>query len=344
MDWVIPEYSRSKVDAAGDFLVSGAASLGELDRALVVINNWRSAHSRPLYTFRIGLQRHAEKADESALVAQRTKRLSSISLKLRLNEGMKLSRMQDIGGCRAVVTTVEDMRRLVKSYKSSDMKHKLIAETDYVRYPKESGYRSHHLIYKYFSDRKATHNGLRIEVQFRSQPQHAWATAVETVGTFVSQALKSSLGEDEWLRFFALMGTAIATRENMPPVPNTPIDPGQLRDEIRQLAIHLDVNNRLTTYGSVLTTVDKAASVGAGADYYLLELDPTAKTVTITPYKRNALMQANEDYLNVEKLIPGSGHDAVLVSVNSMASLRRAYPNYFLDTRRFLEMVDEAIK
>ena len=35
--------------------------------------------------------------------------------------------------------------------------------------------------------------------------------------------------------------------------------------------------------------------------------------------------------------------DVVLVSVDSMAALRRAYPNYFLDTRAFLEAVKAAV-
>jgi hypothetical protein len=59
-------------------------------------------------------------------------------------------------------------------------------------------------------------------MQFRSYLQRAWATSVETVGTLVNQALKSSIGTDEWLRFFALMGTAIAWREDAAPVPSTP--------------------------------------------------------------------------------------------------------------------------
>src|SRR5690348_9890038 len=105
---------------------------------------------------------------------------------------MKLSQMQDIGGCRAVVASLSDVSRLVKHYKASDMKHKLLNEDDYITAPRKSGYRSYHLIYRYFSDKKSSHNGLRIEVQIRSQLQHAWATAVETVGTFIRQALKSS--------------------------------------------------------------------------------------------------------------------------------------------------------
>jgi hypothetical protein len=46
--------------------------------------------------------------------------------------------------------------------------------------------------------------------------------------------------------------------------------------------------------------------------------------------------------LEVEKRIkevPGS--DAVLVSVDSMESLRPAYPNYFLDTGVFLRTMDK---
>ena len=42
------------------------------------------------------------------------------------------------------------------------------------------------------------------------------ATAVETVSTLRQQALKSSLGDPDWLRFFTLMGTAIAIREHAP--------------------------------------------------------------------------------------------------------------------------------
>ena len=36
--------------------------------------------------------------------------------------------------------------------------------------------------------------------------------------------------------------------------------------------------------------------------------------------------------------------DAVLVTVESLAALRRAYPNYFLATTAFLESVEEAIE
>jgi hypothetical protein len=56
---------------------------------------------------------------------------------------------------------------------------------------------------------------------------------VETVGTFVRQALKSSQGEAEWLRFLALMGTALAFRERTSPVPDTTTDPRELVKALR---------------------------------------------------------------------------------------------------------------
>ena len=342
MDWVKPLYSRNKVDEAGSILVAPEISYDEYNDALAVINNWRSAHGRPLYTFRFGLRRHAEKIDDSALVAQRIKRLSSIALKLQRSPRMKLSQMQDIGGCRAVVSSVALARKLGESFSSSDIKHKLLSVDDYISNPKQSGYRSIHFIYKYYSDRKPSHNNLRIEMQVRSQLQHAWATAVESVGTFIQQALKSSQGHADWLRFFALMGSAIAIQENCPAVPGTPTDAASLIKEIKEYARNLDVVSRLQAYGAAVQIVD--APHIENADYFLLELDPKLMKVTVRGYKSKQLAAASDDYLAVEKRVTGTGNDAVLVSADSMTALKRAYPNYFLDTNRFVELVSKVIE
>jgi hypothetical protein len=316
MDWVTPQFSRGEVDRAGLMLAHDAIDSIDYDgyfHALEVINNWRSSHSRPLYTFRFGVRRHAERVDTNALVAQRIKRLSSIRLKLNLSPNMKLSQMQDIGGCRAVVEDVKKVYKLVENYRSSEIKHKLLGMDDYIANPKPSGYRSVHLIYKFFSDKKATHNGLRIELQFRSQLQHAWATAVETVGTFTKQALKSSQGEGDWLRFFALMGTAIANREGAPPVPGTPTRMRDLRRELRDYAQSLDVTQKLQAFGAALQTFETMDS-SKDSNYYLLELDPSAMKINVIGYRRNELEKATKAYLDIEKNLTGTS-DAVLVSV-----------------------------
>jgi hypothetical protein len=325
-------------------LADGTVSTEAILEAFDIINNWRAVHSFPLNTFQKTLRNKARQIDTECLVAQRIKRFSSIMSKLERFPKMNLSRMQDIGGCRAVVASVAHVNKLVNVYELSDIKHKVARRDDYIDNPKPSGYRGIHIVYSYFSDRRQTYNGLKIEMQFRSQLQHAWATAVETVGTFIQQALKSSQGEEDWLRFFALMGTAIAFREHSPPVPGTPPNRRELKEELRHLAQQLNVENRLQTFGAALRTVETAGAPKK-AHYFLLTLDPAANSVTVKAYRYHELERATSDYLTTERAIAeqGTGADAVLVSVESMDSLRRAYPNYFLDTDAFVKAVKQAV-
>ncbi|MCC7172328.1 MAG: RelA/SpoT domain-containing protein, partial [Planctomycetes bacterium] len=213
---------------------------------------------------------------------------------------------------------------------------------DYITQPRESGYRGVHLIYKYFSDKKVGHNGLLVEIQLRSQLQHAWATAVETVGTFLKQALKSSRGHRDWLRFFSLMGSAIALREARPVVRGTPTSHVALVSELKTISSRLDVEARLEAYAASMKTVEQGQV--SGARYFLLVLDPAMRTVAISSYRGSELSAATTRYSEVEaelKAMPG--REAVLVSVESIAALRRAYPNYFLDTGAFLAAFRAAI-
>ena len=165
----------------------------------------------------------------------------------------------------------------MSAYRKSDIKHNLARTDDYLAAPQISGYRGVHLIYQYFSDKSTRYNQLKIEIQIRSQFQHAWATAVETVGTFLNQSLKSSIGEQEWLRFFALMGTAIAFAEETAPVANTPSNETQLIKDLSRIAAELDVVNRLEVYGNALQFFQSQHP--GEQQYFLLTLDPVARQV-----------------------------------------------------------------
>lgn len=343
MAWVKPNHSKAMVDRAGAALVGTVENIDEYLFALEVVNNWRAAHSFPLNTFAVTLRRKGHLVDDNCLVAQRIKRMASIELKLRRFKGLRLSQIQDIGGCRAIVSTVDMVRELVEVYRTSDLKHKVKID-DYIDRPQESGYRGIHLIYTYNSDRNNVYNGQKIEMQIRSQFQHAWATAVETVGTFIRQALKSSQGETDWLRFFQLMGTAIALQEGSTPVLGTPISPDDLRAEIGAYVDRLDLISRLRAFGDALNFFETSPKAGA-ADYYLLTLTPSERKIQVEGFRRDQLQAAQAAYADIEKDISSSeDRDAVLVSVDSMAALRRAYPNYFLDTRVFIDLVQEALQ
>jgi Region found in RelA / SpoT proteins len=353
MSWTVPKYSKKRVNKAAQFILSPSGleyeslewqiwAAGYVE-SLDIINNWRSSHNFPLNTFHVGLRRRAKAIDSGSITAQRIKRMTSIEAKLARYPTMTLSQMQDIGGCRAIVATAAQVDQLCVNYAESDIKHALHQKDNYIATPKDSGYRGVHLVYRYFSDRKTDYNTLKIEIQLRSQYQHAWATAVETVGAFVQQALKSSLGEQEWLRFFALMGSAIAARENTPLVPNTPENYADLVKEMRERATALDVANRMAAFGTALQVFEGPRS--KDNHYYLIEVNHSSKTVNVTGFKQSESETATNKYLETEKKLKNSPNaDAVLVSVDSMDALRRAYPNYFLDTGVFVKLMNEALK
>ena len=340
MTWAIPRHSRGEINRAGRFLAGDTHTGLSQDQALEIINNWRSAHAFPLNTLQTGLRNKAAAVEGRYLVAQRIKRLASIRAKLQRFPTMNLSQMQDLGGCRAVVSDINQLAELRSSFDGGRMKHRRVNEKDYIDAPAPSGYRGLHMIYSYVSDRKRTYNGLLIEIQLRTELQHAWATAVETVGTFLRQSLKSSQGEVAWLRFFSLMGSVIARLEGSTRVPGTPPDDSDLVGEVRRASADLQVEAKLRAYGRAVHEVE--ANVGA-ARYYLLDLSPSEGRVTVTGFGVGEQETAMTRYLEIEKGLTGPGSEAVLVSVESLEKLRAAYPNYFVDSDRFLETLHHVL-
>jgi ppGpp synthetase/RelA/SpoT-type nucleotidyltranferase len=354
MEWAKPEYRRGEVDWSGRRFAQLVRKPGrdwdgqdpeDWTRATTIINNWRAAHAYPLNTFQATLRSKARKVDPNAIVAQRTKRLWSIWHKLDRFKTMQLSQMQDVAGIRAIVATNQQAFELLHNYQASSLRHSRKV-TDYTGHPRSSGYRGIHVIWKYLSEKPGAqaYNGLLLEMQIRSSLQHTWATTVETMGTLTRQALKSSLGDDNWLRFFSLMGSVIALREGTPPVPQTPSDPTELLSELRTYADRTCASFRLRTIGTALRQLEENVSDVSNLRYFLLELTPDADTIKITGFTANQSQEAQSRYTEVEKRITTDERsDAVLVSVDSIASLRRAYPNYFLDTGAFADLLEEAL-
>ena len=232
--WKRVEYSKTQIITAGKVIKNTAATEEEVKRAMVVIDNWRAAHAYPLHVIYTHLRRMAKENDEKIIVAERLKRLDSIINKLKREKTMSLWTMQDLGGCRFIVPELYDVFAYAKKYKKSRIRHKFIKEYNYITQPKQSGYRSLHYVYKYYSDslNSPYNNNMLIELQFRTHLQHLWATAVETMGVYTKQALKAGQGDDDIKRFFALTSSLLAMKESTALVPNTPTSWSELMDEI----------------------------------------------------------------------------------------------------------------
>jgi ppGpp synthetase/RelA/SpoT-type nucleotidyltranferase len=155
-----------------------------------VIEWWRGQHARPLSRVAANLRYYA--ADEGKpIVAQRLKKVPTIAHKLLREPRMKLSRMADIGGVRAVLPNQRAAYTLAARLRRN---WTIIKFRDYVAEPKADGYRALHLINR--------HQGRLIEVQLRTANQDGWANTVERVSRTVAPGLKFGSGPPEVAEYF----------------------------------------------------------------------------------------------------------------------------------------------
>lgn len=100
--------------------------------------------------------------------------MPSIIEKLNRLGGIELSRMQDIGGLRIVVPTIDDIKKVHDRLLRKTSTLSLSNEKDYINTdgPKTDGYRSVHMIFKYKSKNHPELAQYNIEIQIRTQPQH----------------------------------------------------------------------------------------------------------------------------------------------------------------------------
>jgi putative GTP pyrophosphokinase len=134
----------------------------------------------------------------------------------------------------------------------------------------------------------------------------------------------------------SLAGSAFAHLENSEAIPGFETlsrEETFIRTEAE--ALRLRIRETLLGYSSAVREIAPGTKRGA---FYLVQLDlnQDEKTVSITPFPRDQLERANAAYAEVEKQASLTGSQVVLVSAGSIESLRRAYPNYFLDTHEFL--------
>lgn len=150
---VVATYSKTRVDRSGRFLAESlrAAAAGErrigqenaeLVEAIQIVDWWRGEHARPLSRVATNLRSYAAEEGEP-IVAQRLKKFPTIAGKLLREPRMKLSRMADIGGVRAVLSDQDAVYRVGRRLR----RNWTITKTrDYIAEPEDDGYRALHLI------------------------------------------------------------------------------------------------------------------------------------------------------------------------------------------------------
>ena len=350
-------YSGKAVGRAGnilrksDFKTSGP----EFENAINTLSYWRSIHEKPLADAMIFVQKIVTPIDKKAVFAKRPKRTPSIINKLKRFEKMSLRNMNDIGGCRVIVSNQKVLKKAIKQVR----RHKnyfgpshAVDFRDYLKNPKDDGYRGFHLMGRFEgSDGKKR----VIEIQFRTVIQHSWATSVEIVDIFTNQTLKSSSGDKKWAYFFENVSKLLTKIESLVPderqytseqIQDRYVDclDGDLELQnvhkvVVDLTKSLKVIERFKAFtGSVdfvSEVLDSNATVSGG--YVLLEVNTKSKILKSNFFESGRSEDAVDQYTVRERSNRHKKDIVVaLVSTTAIGGIKEAYPNYFADATIFI--------
>jgi hypothetical protein len=334
-EFPIVQYGLVDIKRAGETIAGKHPLNPETMRAFQIANNWREAHAYPMRSIRCQLIWYLRQLQVEGITGARLKRMQAIRRKLARLPRLGLGDLQDLGGCRAIVPRISDATNLVNALRERS-RHHLRAEQDYIKRPKRDGYRSYHLMFDYRGRGSAKdYTDRRIEVQIRTRLQHSWATAVEAVGLFRNEELKSNIGDADWLRLFLLMSAEFAVAEGCPEPLDVPCHAARVR-EIRALNKKLKATQTLENLSHAVKWTDDSVKPRSRPTYYLIRYDNATNEVTVEPYFAPAA--AMQSYERAEATDNQSGHDTaniVLVEADKLENMKQAYPNYFGDVQMF---------
>lgn len=161
--------SKTQIDRLGERLRSGTPTEGDLRE----LDEYRRSFG-PTYEEIVETIRSALSLQPSGRPAKTTQ---SIVDKLR-RESIRLSQMQDIAGCRVIVSDRAEQDRIVdallRSFTSVDVVDR--------REKPSNGYRAVHVIVR--------ERDRLVEVQVRTRLQHLWAQCCENLSDWVDPSIK----------------------------------------------------------------------------------------------------------------------------------------------------------
>jgi ppGpp synthetase/RelA/SpoT-type nucleotidyltranferase len=207
--------SKTRVNKAGEWLravLSGAEEwdddIAQVEVAVVLA--WRKQHAAPIALTVPSLRNWVEKHSSLGIMpTQRLKRLSAIADKLVRHDGMKMARMQDIGGARAILadrSEVEAVFARVRSHWAVDR----VADWRPKGRP-DSGYRALHVMVE---KRDQISEQMRVvEIQLRTSSQQRWAEVVSQTEDRLEVPLRDGDGPTELVEYFRAASDLLAAQE-----------------------------------------------------------------------------------------------------------------------------------
>ncbi len=243
--------------------------------------------------------------------------------------------MDDVAGCRLIFPDIESLYKFRQKLHKAKFKHRLrndIDKWDYLKSPKKTGYRGIHDVYEYDvnSEHGKGSKGLLIELQYRTNAQHAWATTVEVVGFVTQSQPKFQQGDKRYETIMAYASEMIArTAEH-----TTSCFPDLAGDDLLKKFLALD---KELNFLNMLRGLNASKNAVSSAKNVILMFS-VGEVLQIKTYRDAP--DALQALFILENENPGK--DIVLVRADSSDEVRFAFKNYFSDATDFISFIDKA--
>jgi len=323
--------SKTLIDTAGRALSKDNET--DVDRYILytdAFDEYRKNHLEPLSKTTMELQQWLAQFGKDYFIAQRLKRKPQILRKLK-RFSVRLSQLQDIGGCRVIVEQNNDVDELVNFLKeklnaSKDLR--VIKMTDYRGDGREdSGYRAYHVILE--------RENYKMEVQIRSKIQHYWAETIERTSVVYGHHLKELDGDPIVIHYFKTLSDLFYEIEaGRKPIPALRIKVEELRLKSEQIIQNADEKNIFSSYVNEGVTKDlekKEASLGeASLNNWIFVFNWNIGSFVTWDLITNDPKGAISQYVKYENQYTSeNGFEVVLVGSTKVATIKQTHSHYF---------------
>jgi ppGpp synthetase/RelA/SpoT-type nucleotidyltranferase len=323
-------YSKAKIDKSGLILSRPIEDLTEEYIELEhIFDEFRKFHLQPLSELTLELQNWLSEYGKSYYIAQRLKRKPQIIRKLN-RFSVRLTQLQDIGGCRIIVDNNKDSDNLIiflfdKINSSQDIKVK--RKTDYREKGRDiTGYRAFHIILE--------KNGFNLELQIRSKIQHYWAESIERTSVIYGYLLKEQEGDSNVVSYFRMLSDVFFELEaGRDAGVRQKLELDSFRQTAEQIIRRSDRNNLIGGYvnDDIIETLKGIEGRNPnGLNNWILVFDwSTGNFVTWDVVGRDS-SAAVDAYMRYEKqYTEDDKFEVVLIGSSDVATVKQTHSHYF---------------
>lgn len=336
--------SKSQIDKAGRAMSQITEVTIESLELEDVFDQYRASHLEPLSSLTLELQKWLHDYGHRYYIAQRLKRKPQIIRKLnRLS--VRLTQLQDIGGCRIIVDENKDVDVIIdfiKSMIASSNRISLKKITDYRNIGRdETGYRSAHLIVEV--------NNRTLELQIRSRIQHYWAESIERTSIIYGFHLKEQEGNPIVISYFKSLSDIFYEIESgRTPGPRSKVDLEKLREQAQKIIYESDKNRIFDSFinEDVVKTLGAVQGEPGQLNNWIIVFNWTTGEFSTWDSVGRDTNEVIRKYVRYENDFPAEKNfEVVLIGASDIATVRQTHSHYFGIQKfdKILESLDESI-